>query len=423
MNLLKNREIKNIIILSAISFIIFTLISMLFLNNWFNNISSRYGEQNIALVGAILEQNPELEEKIIPIITKGEYGKYYDVGKVVMDKYYYNDNILPYKNAVIKNEYDNFKKIWIGFVGIVWAILLTLFIYIIKPIFKNLNTLGQIADNMVEGKFNNKQLALNEGELAVFYNKFIDMGERLEGALSDLKAEKVNLKNIINDISHQLKTPLSALITYNDILKNHNNMDSETRTKFIDSTSDQLDRMDWLITTLLKYARIESNAINYNKSLHSLKDTINYCMQPLKVKADEMKQNIILDFKGEGLYFHDEKWIGEAFSNIIKNSIEHTALGGSIKVCLEETPLSVTVTISDNGEGIEKKDLKNIFKRFYKGKNSLNPKSIGIGLSLSKKIIEAHNGSIVVESEVLVGTTFYITFLKVRSDYAKENEI
>ena len=396
---------------------------MLFLNNWFNNISSRYGEQNVALVGAILEQNPELEEKIIPIITKGEYGKYYDAGKVVMDKYYYNDNILPYKNAVIKNEYDNFKKIWIGFVGIVWAILLTLFIYIIKPIFKNLNTLGQIADNMVEGKFNNKQLALNEGELAVFYNKFIDMGERLEGALSDLKAEKVNLKNIINDISHQLKTPLSALITYNDILKNHNNMDSETRTKFIDSTSDQLDRMDWLITTLLKYARIESNAINYNKSLHSLKDTINYCMQPLKVKADEMKQNIILDFKGEGLYFHDEKWIGEAFSNIIKNSIEHTALGGSIKVCLEETPLSVTVTISDNGEGIEKKELKNIFKRFYKGKNSLNPKSIGIGLSLTKKIIEAHNGSIVAESEVLVGTTFYITFLKVRSDYAKENEI
>ena len=146
-------------------------------------------------------------------------------------------------------------------------------------------------------------------------------------------------------------------------------------------------------------------------------------MQPLKVQADEKKQNLILDFKGDGLYSHDEKWIGEAFSNIIKNSIEHTALGGNIKVCLEETPLSVTVTISDNGEGIEKKDLKNIFKRFYKGKNSLNPKSIGIGLSLSKKIIEAHNGSIVAESEVLVGTTFYITFLKVRSDYEKENEI
>lgn len=413
MNLLRNREIKNTIILSVSSFIIFALVSIMFLDKWFNNISGRYVEQNIALVGAILDENPELEEKIIPIITKGEYNKYYDSGKLVMDKYYYNDNILPYKNAIIKNEYNSFKIIWIGFLGVIWTILLILFIYIIKPIFKNLNTLGQIADNMVEGRFNNKQLALNEGELAIFYNKFIDMGERLEGALNDLREEKVNLKNIINDISHQLKTPLSALIAYNDILKNHNNMDGETKTRFINLTSEQLDRMDWLITTLLKYARVESNAINYNRSLLSLKDTINYCMQPLKFQADEKKQNLILDFKGDGLYSHDEKWIGEALSNIIKNSIEHTSVGGNINISLDETPLSITITISDNGEGIEKKDLKNIFKRFYKGKNALNPKSIGIGLSLSKKIIEAHNGNIVVESEIGVGTTFYITFLKV----------
>ena len=413
MNLLRNREIKNTIILSVSSFIIFALVSIMFLDKWFNNISGRYVEQNIALVGAILDENPELEEKIIPIITKGEYNKYYDSGKLVMDKYYYNDNILPYKNAIIKNEYNSFKIIWIGFLGVIWTILLILFIYIIKPIFKNLNTLGQIADNMVEGRFNNKQLALNEGELAIFYNKFIDMGERLEGALNDLREEKVNLKNIINDISHQLKTPLSALIAYNDILKNHNNMDGETKTRFINLTSEQLDRMDWLITTLLKYARVESNAINYNRSLLSLKDTINYCMQPLKFQAGEKKQNLILDFKGDGLYSHDEKWIGEALSNIIKNSIEHTSVGGKINISLDETPLSITITISDNGEGIEKKDLKNIFKRFYKGKNALNPKSIGIGLSLSKKIIEAHNGNIVVESEIGVGTTFYITFLKV----------
>ncbi|WP_084758949.1 ATP-binding protein [Clostridium disporicum] len=92
--------------------------------------------------------------------------------------------------------------------------------------------------------------------------------------------------------------------------------------------------------------------------------------------------------------------------------MKHTAIGENIKISLDETTLSVTVTISDNGEGIEKKDLKNIFKRFYKGKNSINPKSIGIGLSLSKKIIEAYNGSVVAESEVGVGTTFYITFLK-----------
>lgn len=413
MNLFRNEEIKRIIITAIISFFIFSICSILFLDKWFNNISSKYAEQNIALVGAILNDNPELEERIVPIITKGEVSEYIESGKKIMDKYYYTDNIKPIKNALIKYEYKSFKIVWISFLGIVWAMLLFLLIYLIKPIFKKINTLGQIADNMVEGKFDNKALTLNEGELSSFYNKFMDMGERLESALEELKCEKINLKNIINDISHQLKTPLSALIAYNDILKNHNNMDGETKTKFIDLTSEQLDRMDWLITTLLKYARIESNAINYNKSLLSLKDTINYCMQPLNFVADEKKQEIILDFKGDGLYFHDEKWIGEALSNIVKNSIEHTKIEGIINITLDETPLSITITISDNGEGIEKKELKNIFKRFYKGKNSINPRSIGIGLSLSKKIIEAHNGSIVVESEVLVGTTFYITFLKV----------
>ena len=99
--------------------------------------------------------------------------------------------------------------------------------------------------------------------------------------------------------------------------------------------------------------------------------------------------------------------------NIIKNAIEHTDINGKIKIMLEETPMSISITISDNGEGIEKSDIKNIFKRFYKGKNSINPKSIGIGLSLSKKIIEAHGGSIAVESEIGKGTNFTITLLKV----------
>ena len=96
----------------------------------------------------------------------------------------------------------------------------------------------------------------------------------------------------------------------------------------------------------------------------------------------------------------------------MKNAIEHTNNNGEIKINLDETPLSLTITISDNGEGIEKSELKNIFKRFYKGKNSINPKSIGIGLSLSKKIIEANGGSITVESELGNGTIFSIIFLK-----------
>lgn len=413
MRLLKNREVKVIIITITLSFFIFSVISIGIINRWFNNMSSLYAKQNIALTGELLKIDPTLEEIIVPIITKDNNQGNYDLGKSVLQEYGYNENIIASKNTIINSYYKNFKQMWIVFVAILWIILLIVIVLVVKPIFLKLRVLEKISDDIVEGKKDFNKLRFSEGDFATFYNKFINMGERLDNAVTELKEEKINLKDIINDISHQLKTPLAALITYNDILKNHESMDSETKTKFITLTSEQLDRMEWLVTTLLKYARIESNAVTYKKRIVPLKETIEYCIEPLIVYAEEKNQSITFNYNGEGKYFHDDKWIGEAISNIIKNAIEHTGNCGCIEVYLDETPLSVSIEIRDNGEGIEKSEFKNIFKRFYKGKNSINPKSIGIGLSLSRKIVEAHGGSINVESKLGVGTTFHITFLKV----------
>lgn len=413
MRLLKNKEAKLIIITSFITFLVFLSVTIFITNKWFNDINLKYINQNIALVGAIVENNPELEDEIVPIITKGNMEKYYEAGSNILDKYYYNENLSNIKNPILNESYKSFKVTIILLWVLFWSVVIALILKIISPIFNNIKKLGERADEMVEGKFNSIELKFEEGDFYVFYNKFNHMGERLESALKDLQDEKVNLKDIINDISHQLKTPLSALITYNDILKNHENMDVKTKSQFINLSSEQLDRMDWLITTLLKYARIESNAISYNKEMIPLAETIEYAVEPLKLPASEKYQNIVLELNSKGDYIHDKKWIAESLSNIIKNAIEHTSNNGEIKIKLDETPLSITINISDNGEGIEKTELKNIFKRFYKGKNSINPKSIGIGLSLSKKIIEAHGGNISVESELGKGTTFSIIFLKV----------
>ena len=413
MRLFKNKEAKLIVITSFITFLVFLVVFIFVTYSWFNDINKKYINQNIALVAAIIENNPELEEEIVPIITKGNINKYYSSENNILDKYYYNENLNSIKNPILKDSYSNFKLTIILLWGVFFLVVIVLIFKIISPIFNNIKKLGERADEMVEGNFNSNEIKFEEGDFYVFYNKFTHMGERLESALKDLQDEKINLKDIINDISHQLKTPLSALIAYNDILKNHENMDVETKSKFIEMTSEQLDRMDWLITTLLKYARIESNAVSYNKEMIPLSESIRYAIAPLKLSADNKNQNIELDINSEGYYFHDKKWIAESLSNIIKNAIEHTDINGKIKIMLEETPMSISITISDNGEGIEKSDIKNIFKRFYKGKNSINPKSIGIGLSLSKKIIEAHGGSIAVESEIGKGTSFNIIFLKV----------
>jgi len=412
MHLFKNKEVKLIIITTLITFLVFLTGFIFVTNKWFNNINLEYINQNTALVGAILENNPELEEDIVPIITKGKIEKYYEAGSNVLDKYYYNESLSTIKNPILNKSYEYFRITIILLWGLFFTVVILLILRIISPIFNNIKLLGQESDEMVEGNFNSGELKFEEGDFYIFYNKFTQMGERLDNALKDLQDEKVNLKNIINDISHQLKTPLSALIAYNDILKNHENMDMETKSKFINLTSEQLDRMDWLITTLLKYARIESNAVKYNKEIIPLSETIKYAIEPLKVSASEKEQHIILELNNEGYYLHDKKWIAESISNIIKNAIEHMDTKGEIKIILEETPLSVSISISDNGEGIEKSELKKIFKRFYKGKNSVNPKSIGIGLSLSKKIIEAHGGSITVDSELGKGTVFNIIFLK-----------
>ena len=412
MRLFKNKEAKLIVITSFITFLVFLVVFIFVTYSWFNDINKKYINQNIALVAAIIENNPELEEEIVPIITKGNINKYYSSENNILDKYYYNENLNSIKNPILKDSYSNFKLTIILLWGVFFLVVIVLILKIISPIFNNIKKLGERADEMVEGNFNSNEIKFEEGDFYVFYNKFTHMGERLESALKDLQDEKINLKDIINDISHQLKTPLSALIAYNDILKNHENMDIETKSKFIEMTSEQLDRMDWLITTLLKYARIESNAVSYNKEMIPLSESIRYAIAPLKLSADNKNQNIELDINSEGYYFHDKKWIAESLSNIIKNAIEHTDINGKIKITLEETPMSISITISDNGEGIEKSELKNIFKRFYKGKNSINPKSIGIGLSLSKKIIEAHGGSITVESELGKGTAFSIIFLK-----------
>lgn len=413
MRLFKNKEAKLIVITSFITFLVFLVVFIFVTYSWFNDINKKYINQNIALVAAIIENNPELEEEIVPIITKGNINKYYSSENNILDKYYYNENLNSIKNPILKDSYSNFKLTIILLWGVFFLVVIVLIFKIISPIFNNIKKLGERADEMVEGNFNSNELKFEEGDFYVFYNKFTHMGERLESALKDLQDEKINLKDIINDISHQLKTPLSALIAYNDILKNHENMDVETKSKFIEMTSEQLDRMDWLITTLLKYARIESNAVSYNKEMIPLSESIRYAIAPLKLSADNKNQNIELDINSEGYYFHDKKWIAESLSNIIKNAIEHTDINGKIKITLEETPMSISITISDNGEGIEKTELKNIFKRFYKGKNSINPKSIGIGLSLSKKIIEAHGGSITAESDLGKGTSFNIIFLKV----------
>ena len=173
MRLLKNKEVKLIIITSLITFLVFLTAFIFITYNWFNDINKKYIDQNTALVGVIIENNPEIEEEIVPIITKGNINEYYELGNNILDKYYYNENLNPIKNPILKDSYSNLKLtiilLWILF----FIVAMILILKIISPIFNNIKKLGERADEMVEGNFNSTELKFEEGDFYVFYNKFI----------------------------------------------------------------------------------------------------------------------------------------------------------------------------------------------------------------------------------------------------------
>ncbi len=377
-----------------------------------NKVNENIIEQNYAIIGTISKEDKNLAQSIIPIITNKKVANI-ELGKDILTNYSYNNKLDYFENPLIP-------KVGIGFIfEILLLIMATIgcviygFLYIIDPLYKEIKYLTFRSENIVDNKIIEKDRDYKyKGSLDKFSLKFALMEERIYNNINLLYEEKINLKNIINDISHQLKTPLMALSMYNDILKDYKNMENDDIDNFLDLCNEQLDRMNWLVKTLLKYARLESNVVEYKKENYILNYTIEESISPLLVKAKEKNQSINFIYDKEVTYYHDRKWVSEAISNIIKNAVEHTKENGKIVVKLEETPITIRISIKDNGEGIEKSQLKKIFERFHKGENSLNPTSIGIGLCLSKSIVKAHNGDITVESEVGKGSTFYITFIK-----------
>lgn len=411
-SIFKNEEVKGIII----KFFIIQVAALLgwytLLNISISGLNKKYISSNKVICARILKGHPEEKDQIIKIFTQGPSSREIIESKDVLSDYGYTYELDAYKNPIIK-EFQN-KILFIGvlFFSVVILILFFAAFSTLKGMFKKVKEVYKASEALVEGDFDVDFPENGEGDFYVLGHEFNMMAKRLKESLFNLKDDKIQLKNIISDISHQLKTPLAALVMYNDIMLGEAEMEWKDRRNFIEKSLEQLNRMQWLVINLLKMARLEAGAVEFNIKSESLLYTVQSALKPLMYKAEEKKQNLVLNVDKAIKFKHDAQWMAEAISNIVKNSIEHTDEGGTIEITSEETPLSIQISIKDNGEGISEQNINKIFQRFYKGENSTNPESIGIGLALSKKIIESQGGSIVVSSEVGIGTEFNITFLK-----------
>ena len=407
---------KKLFIISTICLIFLIVISTIVTIKEYEDYNNEIDEVFVRLISVIKEEYPDVdEEDIIKNLElnmenenseNNENNKNNDINEI-LEKYSIDNKILDgIENKKYSSIRYNILIILLGFV-------LYLLINIIHERKEN-KTIREITEYIK--KINEKKYELKieentENELSKLKNELYKITVMLKEEAEESMDAKKTLKVAIEDISHQLKTPLTSMSIMLDNIIENPDMDNETRNLFIHEINRQIKWINWLILSLLKLAKLDSNTIEFEKNNINVQNLVNNVIKNLEIPIDIKEQKIIITGDKNTSFVGDYNWENEAITNVLKNCIEHTDKNKNIYIKFEENNFYTKIEIIDEGNGIDKEDLKHIFKRFYKGKNS-SESSIGIGLALAKTIIEKDNGQIVCTSEVDKGTKFEIRYMK-----------
>ncbi len=252
----------------------------------------------------------------------------------------------------------------------------------------------------------------DEGEMYKLFHSVNTLVSVLNAHIENEFRTKEFLKDTISDISHQLKTPLAALNIYNGILQSETENLPDLK-EFTILSEQELDRIEALVQNLLKITRLDAGAIILEKNFENVSDMMHDIEQHFAYRAKQEQKELILSGDNEITLFCDREWMIEAVSNLVKNAFDHTEAGK--RICVEWKQMSdmLQIVVEDNGCGIHSEDIYHIFKRFYRSRFSKDTQGIGLGLPLSKAIVELHGGNIKVDSVLGKGSTFFINILKI----------
>lgn len=357
------------------------------------------------IISQVIEKYPDItEEEVLEILKNNEKPE-----SSVLEKYGYTPDISYIKT--LGEQIETNKKQNIALVIIFGTV--SLGIYLIYVITQE----KKIAEiNEYIKQINNKNYILkieenDNGELSKLRNELYKTTVLLKETAEISEKEKENLSTAIADISHQLKTPLTSIRIMLDNIQDDPDMEKEVREDFLREISKQIDWISSLVVALLKIAKFDAGTIKMENNEINAKNLIDNIVSNLAILMELKNIEIITNVDEKATFIADYKWQQEALTNILKNAIEHSKHNSRIYITVENTNLFLKIIIKDEGSGIDKEDLKHIFQRFYKAKNS-SENSIGIGLPLAKAIIEQSNGYIKVETKYGEGTSFEVKYIK-----------
>ena len=299
--------------------------------------------------------------------------------------------------------------LWLPFVLLSIAVLGLCFVYVIRQHRTMEDAVVQI-QSFLDGNMNARIACDKEGDLYHLFHRVNTLATVLNAHAVQEEKEKAFLKDTISDISHQLKTPLTALNIYNGLLKNEVEGLPEA-VEFADLSERELDRMETLVQNLLKLTRLDAGMIEIETAVENIADMMKDMALHFAYRARQEQKQLILSGDDPAVLSCDRDWLMEALGNIVKNAFDHTKAGDSIQIAWKSFGHMVQIKIKDTGCGIHPEDIYHIFKRFYRSRFSQDTQGLGLGLPLAKAIIEAHGGTVEVESILGLGTTFTINFL------------
>lgn len=402
---MKNRvEYKKVLlgslILSLVIIILFVFLSMCEYKSYTKNFNNKI----IEIVSLVKDEYKDIkEDELMDIVLSNK------TNNDILTKYSIN---LTDKSLLKPNDALFYKHLFINIIIALLPFVITILLFIKYEKKKSKNIQDII--NCIE-KINHKNYELDidemsEDELSILKNEMYKTTIMLKESAENSLKDKLELKSSLSDISHQLKTPLTSILIILDNLLDNPDMDKNVREDFIRDIKREIININFLVQSLLKLSKLDTNTVSFIEKEVKVSNIVKESIKNVSLLSELKNIEIKLNIKEDSIIKCDEKWQIEAISNIIKNCVEHSYDNNSVIVSIMNNKVYTEIKIQDFGEGIDKKDINHIFDRFYKGKNSSHD-SIGIGLALSKSIIEKSNGNIFVESSEK-GTIFTIKYFR-----------
>ncbi len=373
--------------------------------------------QDMALIGYLTSaETDDLDHQALLSILNGNYkDETVEQGRRILAVYGLDDP----ETRSLSSRYQPLRRIlFYGIGGLSLGLLILIGIWFagtLRQLFRQIRCLSDqaiAAAHDPSGAHGLKTLITQEGDLAALRRAITGLAEQSAGRQKALSADKHYLQGFLSDISHQIKTPLASLRLYGELMLEQPSMPEPKRMEFIQLCLNQIERIEWLIQGLLKMARLDAGAIIMQKKFLSVIDTVRLAAAPFSEQARKADIRLICAVPGDIRLEHDPDWVAEAVSNLVKNALEHTPAGGTVRIEAAQTPLSVQLQVSDTGEGLPVEEIPRIFERFYRYSPETRPNAVGIGLSLAKTIFAQNGADLSVRSQPGQGTVFTATFLK-----------